>query len=76
MRTLTEWLKEKGIEGCEELSSSDSWMINVPDESIIENQLEQLVSRLEGLCHGLSENKKDEMIDRFMRQVEEKILGL
>lgn len=72
MKTINEWLQEKGIE---ELSS-DYGMTTEQDDEILMSQMEQLVTRIEGLCHGMSEEKKSALMDQFMRQIEERVLGL
>lgn len=72
MITYNEWKKT----GIDELSSGDFGMVVFKDEGVLANQLEQLVGRLEGLLHGVSEDTKAQLIDGFMRQVEKRVLGL
>lgn len=67
MKTYNEWLKKKDI--------NESCMTYRNDE-LIEGQIDQLVTRLEGLVYDLDKNTKAKMIDRFMQQLESKILGL
>jgi hypothetical protein len=67
MISYCEWLEQK---------SSDYGMITHQDDNVLTNQMEQLVTRLQGLLHGVSENKKSILLDEFMRKVEERILGI
>ena len=60
MKTLTEWMEDKGIE-------------ELDTDSILENQLEQLVTRLNGLIHD-NDNKKA-IVEKFIKDVEKRVLG-
>lgn len=72
MQTLNEWLKDKNIG---ELSQGFGAIV-YHDRELTETQLEQIVLRIEGLVHGFDEETKSLLIDKLMRSVEERILGL
>lgn len=72
MKTYNEWLKGRDIG---ELSNGTGCM-TYRNDSLVEGQIDQLVGRLEGLVYDLDEETKAKMIDRFIQQVESKILGL
>lgn len=46
------------------------------EDEILVSQIDQLVTRLEGLLYGLTETQRTAIVDTFMKQVEERILGL
>ena len=71
MKTFNEWMGTQ-VDGL----SSDYGMTTDYDGELINGQLDQLVTRLEGLVHGLTEAQKTTLIDKFMQQVEERILML
>jgi len=72
MITYNEWQQD----GIEELSSGNYGMQTFQDDEVLASQIEQLVGRLEGLLHGVNEETKTELVDKFMRQVEKRILKL
>lgn len=49
--------------------------MNVGDD-LLSSQLEQMVTKLQGLLHNVPEEEKNVLVDKFMRQVEERILGI
>jgi hypothetical protein len=49
---------------------------NISPDGILENQLGQLITRLEGLLHDVPEAQKSLLVDKLVRQIEERILGL
>lgn len=72
MKTLNEWIVDRGLSShyAADLLDQDD------NDDLLASQLEQYVTRIEGLCHGLSEEQKSELLDKFMRSLEERILGL
>lgn len=54
----------------------NEWQQTLQDTSLVANQIEQLVDRLAGLLHPLTEEDKSELVDQFMRSVEKRVLGL
>ena len=72
MIRYNEWLDDQAVNA--ELGGFT--MTTAHDDGVLANQMEQLVNRLEGLLHDVPESKKTALIDRLMRQIEERILGL
>jgi hypothetical protein len=69
MKNLNEWMQSKGI-------NENYGMHTVIDEDLVASQVDMIVTKLEGIIHDLDANQKSAVMDRFMKQVEERILGI
>ncbi len=68
---FNEWITART--SCEELGSSDLGMLTSEDDELVNSQLSQLVDRVAGVMHNVSESKRSQMIEKFFSEVKARI---
>jgi hypothetical protein len=63
MKSFNEWLNETNPELT---TNANLGMVTTEDESLVLNQLDQLVNRVNGILNNVSESRRAEFIDLFI----------
>lgn len=66
---FTEWLTQNKGEEIAALTNSNVELTTSQDDALIVNQLEQWVIKLNGLLHNVSEEKKDKLLEKVIKDI-------
>ncbi len=72
MGKFNEWLTHRGDnDGLKHGRNTD--LVTSEDSELVSNQLSQFVDRVAGILHDLSEEKKAEMVGKFIAELKSRL---
>ena len=66
---FNEWLTQNKDEEVAALTNNDVELTTDQDDALIFNQLEQWVTRLNGLLHNVSEEKREKLLEKVIKDI-------
>lgn len=76
MKSFNEWLtKTHEGESLDSLKTSDGnlGLVTNEDEAMVVNQLEQFANRIRGILYNVSEEKRDELLEKLFTDLRNKV---
>ncbi len=73
MGAFNEWITKRHGELPELATTPNLGMETNSDEELVANQLEQLVNRVTGLLHNVSEDKREHLVNVFISNLQARL---